>query len=142
MRLAERFQEWEANQGQRTRRRLQQITAARANLGKLFLGNRLRGIADVRHWVGNAHRKFAEETGVERALPRHQMRRLYAYSFERHRLDGLLFRKERFKYSSINMTSYTPPARTRTPPSTTKFWRESGYDRLGQGADCSVRAEL
>ncbi|QIN67967.1 hypothetical protein SBC1_80140 (plasmid) [Caballeronia sp. SBC1] len=105
IRLAERLQEWEANQGQRTHRRLQQIAVARANLGKLFLGKSCRGIVPVSGtgW-GDALRKFADDAGMNWALAPHQMRRLYAYSFARHRLGGLLFLKEQFKHSSINMT--------------------------------------
>ncbi|MCP3712374.1 site-specific integrase [Paraburkholderia sp. CNPSo 3274] len=105
MKLAERLQEWEANQGIRTHLRLHQIAVARANLSKLFLGYSLRGIVPVSStgW-GDALRKFAEDAGVDWALAPHQMRRLYAYSFARHRLGGLLFLKEQFKHSSINMT--------------------------------------
>jgi integrase len=104
-RLAERLWEWETNHGERTHRRLQQIAVARANLSKLFLGRSHRGIVPVSGtgW-GDALRKFAEDAGMDWALAPHQMRRLYAYSFARHRLGGLLFLKEQFKHSSINMT--------------------------------------
>ncbi|WP_028232610.1 tyrosine-type recombinase/integrase [Paraburkholderia mimosarum] len=105
MRLAERLQEWESNQGERTHRRMQKIADARSNLNKLFLGNGLRGIVSVSGdgW-GDALQTFAKGAGVSWALAPHQMRRLYAYSFARHRLGGLLFLKEQFKHSSINMT--------------------------------------
>lgn len=105
MKLAERLQEWEANQGVRTHLRMHQIAVARANLSKLFLGYSIRGIVPVSStgW-GDALRKLAEDAEVDWALAPHQMRRLYAYSFARHRLGGLLFLKEQFKHSSINMT--------------------------------------
>jgi integrase len=105
MGLAERLRGWEANQGERTHGRMQQIAEARANLGKLFLGKGPRGISLVSGtgW-GDALQTFAKAAGVDWALAPHQMRRLYAYSFARHRLGGLLFLKEQFKHSSINMT--------------------------------------
>ena len=105
MRLAERLPEWEANRGERAHQHLQQIAVARANLSKLFLGKSRCGIVPVSGtgW-GDVLRKFAEDAGVDWALAPHQMRRLYAYTFARHRLGGLLFLKEQFKHSSINMT--------------------------------------
>ncbi|GLC96447.1 integrase [Cupriavidus sp. TA19] len=105
MMLAKQLREWEADRGKRTLRRLQQISVARANLNKLFLGMSSYGIAPVSgtSW-GHALRKFAEDAGTDWALAPHQMRRLYAYTFARHRLGGLLFLKEQFKHSSINMT--------------------------------------
>lgn len=49
-------------------------------------------------------RKFAKKAGVEWKLAPHQLRRTYAWTFVRHRLGNLLFLKEQFKHSSIEMT--------------------------------------
>ena len=49
-------------------------------------------------------KKFAKHAGVAWELSPHQMRRLYAWTFVRHRLGNLLFLKEQFKHSSLSMT--------------------------------------
>ena len=103
--LAAQLAEWELDQEEKTPKRLRQIAAARANRDKLFLGNGGNGVVPVpgTAW-GDCLRAFATAAGVQWALAAHQMRRLYAYTFCRHRLGGLLFLKEQFKHSSINMS--------------------------------------
>ena len=48
--------------------------------------------------------QFAIDAGTSWKLAAHQMRRLYAYTFVRHRLGDLLFLKEQFKHSTIDMS--------------------------------------
>lgn len=101
--LAAKLAEWEADTEHKSAERLQQIANARANLNKLFFGsgNDL-ALSNDRCW--QILKQFAKDAGVEWDLAPHQMRRLYAYTFVRHRLGGLLFLKEQFKHSSINMS--------------------------------------
>jgi hypothetical protein len=47
---------------------------------------------------------FANRAGVDWALAPHQLRRTYAWTFVRHRLGNMLYLKEQFKHSSIDMT--------------------------------------
>ena len=47
---------------------------------------------------------FAAYAGVDWRLSPHQLRRAYAWTFVRHRLGNVLFLKEQFKHSSIEMT--------------------------------------
>ena len=103
--LAAQLGEWEVDTQDRSDKRLQQIAAARANRDKLFLGNSKGGLVPVSGtgWCLNLS-VFSKAAGVEWHLATHQMRRLYAYTFVRHRLGGLLFLKEQFKHSSINMS--------------------------------------
>jgi integrase len=103
--LAAQLAEREADTEHKSAKRLQQVATARVNLNKLFLGNGTGGLVPVSGtgWVG-ALKQFAKDAGVEWYLAPHQMRRLYAYTFVRHRLGGLLFLKEQFKHSSLNMS--------------------------------------
>lgn len=91
--------------GKRTPQELQWLATARSNANRLFLGNGQSGIVPV---SGSSwHRvlfKFARDAGTEWKLAPHQMRRLYAYTFVRHRLGDMLFLKEQFKHSSIDMS--------------------------------------
>jgi hypothetical protein len=88
--LAVQLVEWELDQEEMTTKRLQRIAAARANRDRLFLGNGGNGVVPLPgpNW-GDLLRAFATAAGVEWALAAHQMRRLYAYTFCRHRLGGL-----------------------------------------------------
>ncbi|MFA7278991.1 MAG: site-specific integrase [Sterolibacterium sp.] len=103
--LAAQLADWEADTEHKSAKRLQQIASARANLNKLFLGNSIIGIVPVSNvgWT-RILKSFAKDARVDWDLAAHQMRRLYAYTFVRHRLGGLLFLKEQFKHSSIDMS--------------------------------------
>ncbi len=85
---------------------LRRITEARADRHRLFLGR--GGHDSVRAISGFACRErmraFAGSAGVDWPLAPHQLRRVYAWTFVRHRLGNLLFLKEQFKHSSIEMT--------------------------------------
>lgn len=104
-RLAEQIAAMERKDGKRTAKELQWLANARSNIKKLFLGNGKGGIVPVSNggWTGILT-QFALNAGTEWKLSPHQMRRLYAYTFVRHRLGDLLFLKEQFKHSSIDMS--------------------------------------
>lgn len=104
-RLAEQIAEMESQEGQLTAKELQWLDTARSNTRKLFLGNGQGGIVPVSGmgWSTILSR-FALAAGTDWKLAPHQMRRLYAYTFVRHRLGDMLFLKEQFKHSTINMT--------------------------------------
>ncbi len=80
------------------------LANARANRRRLFLGNSQNGFAPVSgtHW-NDIFKQFALDAGTTWNLASHQLRRLYAYTFVKHKLGTLLFLKEQFKHSSINM---------------------------------------
>jgi site-specific recombinase XerD len=79
----------------------------RADHRRLFLGSRYQ--ADLVRamsgpsWVQRM-KQFAQSAGVDWALSPHQLRRIYAWTFVRHRLGNMLFLKEQFKHSSMEMT--------------------------------------
>ena len=102
-RLAEQIAAMERKQSKHTAKELQWIANARRNTQKLFLG-KSKDITPVSEssWLAILTR-FAIDAGVDWKLAPHQMRRLYAYTFVRHRLGDMLFLKEQFKHSSINM---------------------------------------
>ena len=104
-RLAQQIAEMEREAGKRTAKELQWLANARTNTRKLFLGNGPHGITPVSNsaWV-RILTQFAIDDGTNWKLAPHQMRRLYAYTFVRHRLGDLLFLKEQFKHSSIDMS--------------------------------------
>lgn len=104
-RLAEQIAAMEHKEGKRTVQELQWLTKARTNTRKLFLGYGNGGITPVSNvsW-GVILTQFSIDVGTEWKLAPHQMRRLYAYTFVRHRLGDLLFLKEQFKHSSIDMS--------------------------------------
>ena len=54
--------------------------------------------------ANSALKRFARAAGTDWDLAPHQMRRLYAYTFVRHRLGDMLFLKEQFKHASLNIT--------------------------------------
>ncbi|NDD13139.1 MAG: site-specific integrase, partial [Betaproteobacteria bacterium] len=89
---------------QRSTQEIQWLETARASVNLLFLGS-VGGITPVSGtgW-GRILKGFAQAAGVAWELAAHQMRRLYAYTFVRHRLGDMLFLKEQFKHSSINMS--------------------------------------
>jgi integrase len=104
-RLAGQIASMEQKPGKRTAQELQWLGTARSNARRLFLGNRKGGIAPVSGsgWSGILY-QFARNAGTDWKLAAHQMRRLYAYTFVRHRLGDMLFLKEQFKHSGIDMT--------------------------------------
>lgn len=80
---------------------------ARADSRRLFLGSRnrpdtVRAVSGL-HW-NKRMLMFAQSAGVDWRLSPHQLRRTYAWTFARHRLGSLLFLKEQFKHSSMEMT--------------------------------------
>jgi len=87
--------------------RMSVLAAARADSNRLFLGRegRTQLIRTVsgQHWSGRM-KTFATHAGVDWRLSPHQLRRAYAWTFVRHRLGNILFLKEQFKHSSIDMT--------------------------------------
>lgn len=104
-RLAGQIRAMEAMDGRRTAKELQWLVTARTNTRRLFLGNRYSGITPLSGtgW-GKSLKALAVAAGTDWLLAPHQMRRLYAYTFVRHRLGDLLFLKEQFKHSSIDMS--------------------------------------
>lgn len=104
--LAVQIAEMEQKPGTHTAEQLHWLATARSNCKRLFLGKGPRhGITLVTDstWLYNL-KKFAVDAGTTWALAPHQMRRLYAYTFVRHKLGDLLFLKEQFKHSSIDMS--------------------------------------
>lgn len=104
-RLTEQIATMEQKAGKRTTKELQWLATARSNVRRIFLTNSKAGIRPVSgsSW-GTILTKFARNADVDWDLAPHQMRRLYAYTFVRHRLGDMLFLKEQFKHSSIDMT--------------------------------------
>ncbi|WP_147424459.1 site-specific integrase [Vogesella indigofera] len=84
---------------------MQWLATARSNRNRLFLGSGKSGIVPISATAwGRNLKQFARAAGTGWVLTPHQMRRLYAYTFVRHRLGDLLFLKEQFKHSSIDMS--------------------------------------
>lgn len=103
--LAEQIADMEQRSGARTAKELQWLATARSNVHRLFLGLGKGGIVPVSGSTWNqVLSMFARNAGTDWDLAPHQMRRLYAYTFVRHRLGDMLFLKEQFKHSSIDMT--------------------------------------
>lgn len=105
-RLREQLAEWEADtRAEGLSGRLQSIASARADLNRLFLGV-VKGRIGTVSGVGwnSLLKQFAVQAGVDWQLAPHQMRRLYAWTFVRHRLGNLLFLKEQFQHSTIDMS--------------------------------------
>jgi integrase len=107
-RLNEQLARWELERHSNAdAERLKTISAARANVNRLFLGAR-HGRNDIAAISGTGWirimREFADSAGVDWALAPHQLRRTYAWTFVRHRLGNMLFLKEQFKHSSLEMT--------------------------------------
>lgn len=104
-RLAEQIAAMEQKSSKLSPKELQWLATARSNTKRLFLGNGPGGITSVSgsKW-GQALKQIARDAGTNWALAPHQMRRLYAYTFVRHKLGDLLFLKEQFKHSSIDMS--------------------------------------
>jgi len=104
-RLIEQITAMERMEGKRTRKEIQWLSDAKNNTRKIFLGNTRGGISPVsRNGWTSILTQFALDAGTGWKLAAHQMRRLYAYTFVRHRLGDLLFLKEQFKHSSIDMS--------------------------------------
>lgn len=104
-RLAVQIAAMEQKCGTRPAMELQRLAVARGNQKRLFLGNGQTGIVPVSATGWNRILKqFARAAGTTWELTPHQMRRLYAYTFVRHKLGDLLFLKEQFKHSSIDMS--------------------------------------
>lgn len=104
-RLAEQITAMERKEGRRTAKELKWLAKARSNTRKLFIGTGSSGITSVSNmgWT-KILTQFAINAGTGWKLAPHQMRRLYAYTFVRHRLGDLLFLKEQFKHSTIDMS--------------------------------------
>ena len=104
-RLAEQIASMEQQSSKLTPKELQWIATARSNAKRLFLGQGRSGIVAVSDssWGINL-KQFARAAGTNWKLAPHQMRRLYAYTFVRHKLGDMLFLKEQFKHSSIDMS--------------------------------------
>mgnify|MGYP000878548544 FL=1 len=104
-RLSVQIKKMEEKSATLTTKELQWLARARSNAKRMFLGNGRGGIVPVSGtaWVKNLG-KFARSAGTNWALSPHQTRRLYAYTFVRHKLGDLLFLKEQFKHSSIDMS--------------------------------------
>ena len=104
-RLAEQIATMEKQEERLTPEEVQWLATARSNTSKLFLGNGYSGIVPVSGtgWT-QILPQFTLDAGTDWKLAPHQMRRLYAYTFVRHRLGDMLFLKEQFKHSSIDMT--------------------------------------
>lgn len=104
-RLAEQIAALEVENGRRSDKQLQWLATARSDVRRLFLGNGRGGIVSVSGsgWT-QVLSQFALAADTDWKLAAHQMRRLYAYTFVRHRLGDMLFLKEQFKHSSIDMT--------------------------------------
>ena len=104
-RLHQQIDAMERKAGQRSAAELQWLASARASRNLLFLGSGPGGITPVSgtQWA-IILKKFAANAGADWALAPHQLRRLYAYTFVRHRLGDMLFLKEQFKHNSINMS--------------------------------------
>lgn len=104
--LAEQISEMELRRGSHTAKEVQWLATARSNCKRLFLGKAphsgITTLSDIT-WKYNLMR-LARDAGTTWALSPHQMRRLYAHTFVRHKLGDLLFLKEQFKHSTINMT--------------------------------------
>ena len=105
-RLRAQLSEWEGDiSPERKNERVQRVASARADLNRLFLGIGQSGITAVsRAAWGMAMKQFATRASVAWNLTPHQMRRLYAWTFVRHRLGNLLFLREQFKHSSLDMS--------------------------------------
>lgn len=106
-RLREQLAEWNANTSDEGMQdRLEWINDAQGSLNRLFLGRgtcgRIGAVSGVA-WH-HAMQKFAKKAGTDWKLAPHQMRRLYAWTFVRHRLGNMLFLKEQLKHSSLDMT--------------------------------------
>jgi integrase len=104
-RLREQLAEYEADASAGSVERLPQIARARSDLNRLFLG---RGYGAIGAVSGGgwqvAMKRLAAHVGVEWKLAPHQLRRLYAWTFVRHRLGNILFLKEQFKHSTLDMS--------------------------------------
>lgn len=84
---------------------LQGMAASRAGANRLFLVLTRKGVRTITgHGWGIQMKQFAKSAGVDWALAPHQLRRLYGYTFVRHKLGNILFLKEQFKHSSLSMT--------------------------------------
>lgn len=104
-RLAQQIEAMEQKTSALTPRELQWLATARSSTKRLFIGNGRSGIVPVSStgWFKYL-KQFARTAGTNWDLAPHQMRRLYAYTFVRHKLGDLLFLKEQFKHSSIDMS--------------------------------------
>lgn len=104
-RLGEQIAAMEQKTSPLTKKELQWLATARSNTRRLFLGNATGGITPVSGsgWSKNL-KQFARAARTDWNLAPHQMRRLYAFTFVRHKLGDMLFLKEQFKHSSIDMS--------------------------------------
>lgn len=104
-RLAEQIAAMESKSSKRTPTELAWLATARSNTKRLFLGNGNSGIVPIsRGGWSEILKTFAIAAGTNWKLAPHQLRRLYAYTYVRHKLGDMLFLKEQFKHSSIDMS--------------------------------------
>lgn len=104
--IAENIARWEALAGTPEYVQvLEKLSFAKEIKGCLFLGHPNGGLVPISQdgW-GRKLKTFARDAGVDWALAPHQLRRLFAYTFVRHRLGNILFLKEQLKHSSLSMT--------------------------------------
>jgi site-specific recombinase XerD len=108
VRLSKQLGEWEAEEDPRKdSKHLETIASARLTVNRLFLGMPRRNghsVAISASGLNKLLKKFAYAAGVKWPLASHQLRRSYAWTFVRHRLGNMLFLKEQFKHSSLEMT--------------------------------------
>lgn len=79
------------------------IHTLQVNQNRLFLGSHNSAAVSGRAW-GARLKIFADAAGVDWDLAPHQLRRTYARTFVEHRLGNVLFLKEQFKHSTLDMT--------------------------------------
>ncbi|WP_439892978.1 tyrosine-type recombinase/integrase (plasmid) [Ralstonia sp. 25C] len=107
-RLSEEIAACSAKRARHTREELEWLHLARCNVKLLFFAKAFRPLSRITALstpaAGRALKRFAGAAGTDWQLASHQMRRLYAYTFVRHRLGDMLFLKEQFKHASLDMT--------------------------------------
>lgn len=106
--LRSRLREWErAATVNPSASLLEKIEQARVNLKRLFLVppnvDRPPAVLTADS-ADDRMKKLALSAGVDWQLASHQLRRTYAWVFVRHQQGNLLFLKEQFKHTSIEMT--------------------------------------
>lgn len=101
-RLAALITECLSKPGRHTTDELKWLHRARRHVKLVFLGQRMMAMSGLA--ANSALKRFARAAGTDWDLAPHQMRRLYAYTFVRHRLGDMLFLKEQFKHASLNIT--------------------------------------
>ena len=100
--IAEQIAQWEALAGTLEYQLvLRKLHRAKQSKDCVFLGER-GTVVTVSAWSQKL-KDFARDAGVDWVLAPHQLRRLFAYTFVRHRLGNILFLREQFHHSSLSM---------------------------------------